>query len=219
MESGYKAYVVFGIAAIILFLAAIFISKENSLINTIKEFEFEENVIYLVVRGTDSKAGWIAKEYNQTNKDATHIAIGVWEENEFRVFHVSDELSGRGDNLFDENIFDFVSRDDLLYMSIWKINHINSHTVNGIKVSLKNSIQKTQNFDKEILIGNNSFYCSEYVNEILERNEVSFFKKEKIKLQGIPKSFLGRDTLEYYPVDGFMKNDRVQKIFEWRKED
>lgn len=75
-----------------------------------------------------------------------------------------------------------------------------------------------QEFDKKILINNEFFYCSEYVNDILESSNIKIFNKKKIKLEGIVKSFLGRDTLEYYPVDGFMESEKIENIFAWNKE-
>lgn len=218
MEFSYKKYFIIEIATIICVVVAIFIFVNTPLKNKINQLEFEENAIYLVVRGTNSKAGWIAKKYNQTNLDATHVGIGLWGNKEFEVFHISDELSERGDNLFRENILEFITRDDLLYVSIWKIKHMGSQKFNRIVRSLSVSTQKAQHFDKQILMGNDSFYCSEYVNDILSENNINLFKKVKIQLSGFPKSFLDCDSLEYYPVDGFMKSNEIQLVFEWGKE-
>lgn len=194
-----------------------FLFSRDSLIKKINNIEFEEKTVYIVLRGTDSKSGWIARKYNLIDKNASHVAIGLKHKQQFKVFHISDELSERNDNLFDENIFDFISRDDLIYISIWKLKRINTHTFHKIKKSIEKSTLINQEFDKKIMINNDFYYCSEYVNDILESNKIKIFYKEKIKINGIVKSYLGRDTLEYYPVDGFMESEMVENIFTWYK--
>ncbi|HUH35970.1 MAG TPA: hypothetical protein VL022_09080 [Moheibacter sp.] len=179
---------------------------------------FKEKVIYLVVRGTDSKSGWIAKEYNQIDKNATHIAIGFLINEKLKLFHISDELSIRNDNLFFESLDDFILRDDLKYLSIWELKEIDNDHFNNIIKSLMNSLRERQYFDKQIEFNNDVYYCSEYINDILSKNNINIFDDNIILLKGIPKIFLGRDTLNYYPVDGFMQSNKVIKIFEWNSD-
>lgn len=210
-------YLIYFIAVIALTMTAIFLFSRDSLIKNINNIEFEEKTIYIVLRGTDSKSGWIAKKYNHIDNNASHVAIGLKYDQQFKVIHISDELSERNDNLFHENIYDFISRDDLIYVSIWKLKKIDINTFHKIKESIEKSTFTIQEFDKKIMINNDFYYCSEYVNDILEYNNIKIFYKKKIKINGIVKSYLGRDTLEYYPVDGFMESERVENIFTWNK--
>lgn len=197
-------------------IVAFFLTQgKNSLEAQLNELNFQKNTVYLILRGTDSKSGIIAKEYNQLNHDATHIGIGFFEK-KFYVFHISDEMSNRNDNLFFEEVHEFINRRDLVYISIWKINGIPSQTYYSIVHSLKSSLQNSYFFDRKIQLDNDSLYCSEFVDNILKTHQLNIFRKNKIQLTNFPRIYLKRDSLEYLPVDGFMNESRVEKIFEWR---
>lgn len=189
----------------------------NDLSKLINTTQFQKNKIYLVLRGTKSKAGIIAKDYNTYINSATHIAIGLVENGELHVYHISDEISDRGDNFFHETIFQFIDRNDLYYLSIWELEKTDIQIVSTLKKELEREEKKMFYFDHSLLLKNDKYYCSEWINSIFEQQNLTILKKKKIKLNTIPKMYLKRDSLEYYPVDSFVENKNIIRILDWRK--
>lgn len=204
------------IAAAIILVTAFFNYKPK-LKQEIKQLKFRKDIVYLVLRGTNTKIGGIVKDFNLYSSKASHIGIGILEGNKLNIFHVNENLSNREDNLFYESIEEFASDENVTYLSIWQVVDTDSVIYQIIFFNLKQSLKYKYDFDKNILINNNKYYCSEYVINMIDSPDYLKFESNHKMLNGFAKAYLKRDTLVYYPVDGFVRNKNVRKIFEWEK--
>ena len=68
-----------------------------------------------------------------------------------------------------------------------------------------------ENFD------DNNFYCSEFVCKILTKsNKEQFnFSLTKKAIYGLDSSYLGKDTIEYYPVDIFLNKKEYTTLLKF----
>lgn len=187
---------------------------KKSLFSGLETLDFEEDTVYLVFRFTDSKGGILAREYNIGNENVSHVGLGILSDNKLIIYHTDTELSQRGDNLFIQTLDEFTDREDLKSLKIMKLKNINFDDLFIIKNNLKKSLEKPLYFDMEFLLGNNKFYCSEYVTDILGNTNIYY--KHKKSLSGIAREFLKRDTLIYYPVDSY-NTSLCDIIFEWQE--
>ncbi|MCH7525232.1 MAG: hypothetical protein IIC74_09580, partial [Bacteroidetes bacterium] len=87
-----------------------------------------------------------------------------------------------------------------------------------IKKELNYYLSKFIKFDKLFTLQDSTkMYCSELIYKILYQiDSTNFnFKIHKRKLNGVYRTYFGKDTLEYYPVDVFQRNENIKKIKEW----
>lgn len=207
----------YGIAVILIGLTAIFLNKKTRNLKLPNNL-YEDNQIYIVLRGTETKAGLIVNQFNIYDSNPSHIGIGIYKNDDFLIYNVSDNYNEkRKDNLFIETLEDFVSVDGTVYYSIWKVNNLSFNEFEKIDKKLEESVEKKYIFDKYITLNNNEYYCTEYVVEMLsDKRDFEFTLREE-EINGVVKLYLKRDSLIYYPVDGFIKDNQVTKIYEWKK--
>lgn len=200
-----------------LIFCIIFLFCENK-----KDFnnnQLNSNSVYLFFRGTDTKQGYISKEYNLFHKGLSHVGIGVNYDYEFLIYHIVNSDKPSHLEISPLNSF-FDNSSKINYIGVWEIQNINKEK----KTKLKNILNQYKNqeykFDLSFIQKNdNKLYCSEFVVEVLRKlDSCRFkFKKSKIKLQGLHSAFLKRDTLEYFPTDVFIVNKNFKNIFEFYK--
>lgn len=207
----------FAIMGILLIIVIFSFHKSPSLDNKIKNLEFDDNSIYLIQRGTTGKLGNVAKDFNISNKYASHLGIGFVENNTLTVYHVYVKKNDEKNNLYVETISDFIKPDDLNYLSIWKLKDIDKIKFNDVKQSLINSEKENISFDFDFDEGNKKYYCSEYIVRELEKNNITIMPEHQKNLIGMAKQILKKDTLTYFPVDGFENTQKATKILEWIK--
>lgn len=167
---------------------------------------FEKKTIYIICRGTLSKKELIGERFNISNNNITHLGIGILEDNELKIYNVSDSKIVNNSSLICETLEEFSNINDIFYLGVWEFKTNNS-TINKIK----NNISELKNikFDKNFNIANdNELYCSEFVVKVLNSLDYFDFKPSIKKLSGIEKDLLSSDFLEYYPVDFFLQDNR-----------
>ena len=191
--------------------------KRPSLDFRIKNLELEPQTIYLVQRGTTGKLGNFAKDFNIKNKYASHLGIGFISDGKLSIYHVYVKKNSHKNNLYTETIEDFTKPEDLNYFSIWKLNNIDPEKFKQIKSTIISSGQENIEFDFDFDENNEKLYCSEYVVRELRKNNIEIMQDHTKKAAGIASQMLRKDTLIYFPVDGFENSDKTEKIFEWIK--
>lgn len=189
----------------------------NSLQNKIKSLELKDHSIYLIQRGTTGKLGNLAKDFNTKNPYASHLGIGFMENNSLKIYHVYIDKNKNNSNLYIESINDFIKPEDLNYLSIWQLKNIDIKSYNHIKQTLVQSEKENINFDFKFEENNNAYYCSEYIVRKLEQSNIKIMSDYKKKVVGMVSQILKKDTLTYFPVDGFESNRKAIRIFEWVK--
>ena len=191
--------------------------KSSSLDTRIKNLDFEDQTIYLIQRGTTGKLGNLAKDYNIKNKYASHLGIGFIENNTLKIYHIYVDKNQNNNNLYVENIDEFIKPKDLNYLSIWQLKNFDPEKFNTIKKTLEQSEKENILFDYSFDENNKAYYCSEYIVKELKKSHIEIMSDHQKSLIGMAKQILKKDTLTYFPVDGFENTNTASKIFEWIK--
>ncbi|MCW3161110.1 YiiX/YebB-like N1pC/P60 family cysteine hydrolase [Chryseobacterium oryctis] len=205
---------IMGIALIIVVFS---FNHFNSLYERIHHINFDNQTVYLIQRGTTGKLGNIAKDFNIKNKYASHIGIGFIHNNKLSIYHVYVDKNQKNNNLYIESLEEFIQPEDINYLCVWRLQEINPQKFESIKKSLIQSEKENILFDFIFKEDNNNYYCSEFVAKKLEESGVHIMKNNTKPISGIAKQALDRDTLTYFPVDGFENSRQINKIFEWIK--
>ncbi len=172
--------------------------------------------MYLFFRGTETKEGIISKEFNLESKNISHVGLGVFINENLRIFHVIN--SNKENHLECSSVFDFFDKKrEVTYTAIWKVKGLTDSNLLELTEVIDSYKKKKIKFDftfsgKE----DNKLYCSEFVVEVLKKIDSIKFKfyKNKRKLNGFQSKFLRKDSLEYYPADVFLKNQYFVKVHE-----
>jgi len=182
------------------------------------EIKLKQDDIYIVFRGTDTKQGFFARDFNIKDTLSSHVGLLLFDKNNWFVYNVSDFK----DNLSDfrkqsiEDFFD-LEEEKISSASLWKI-ELDSSPTKHLSEILKEYESLNIKFDKYFTLKDSSkLYCSQFMKEVLfQIDSVKFnIKTRKRELKGIYKTYFQKDTLEYYPVDVFQLNKNIKKIKEW----
>jgi hypothetical protein len=177
--------------------------------------EYINKELYLFTRSTRLKQGFIAEDFNITDSLSTHIGIGYKNDDDFVIYHVSNERVINHSSLMSETLKEFIAIEDVHYYSIWKCD-ITQSEYDFLFSELLSLSKERINFDHDLVLDNEDLYCSEFVYSILElvNREKFFYKPIKKPLTLFYISILKRDNLEYIPVDFFTENKMFEKIEE-----
>jgi hypothetical protein len=93
-----------------------------------------EESIYIVCRGTGSKGGMIARDYNLKDTLVSHIGIGLLFDKELIIFHVTDQVRSSENAFQIASIQSFIDVADNNFFSIWSY----SATSNEVAIAKKN---------------------------------------------------------------------------------
>lgn len=173
---------------------------------------------YLVFRGTDTKEGYFARDFNIKDTLSSHVGIAIYSDEVWSVYHVLENKNTPND--FNKDTFkNFLNKkqDEVFYYSIWELTTLTDNKIDTLKHILNQYESKQVIFDRSFGKDSKKLYCSEFVCEVLSTVDSSMynFKYFKRDLRGIYKKYFNKDTLEYYPVDMFMYNQNFNKIHEW----
>jgi len=202
---------------IISFVALFSCNKTNFQYDNIL---LDEEQIYIVYRGTKTKLGNIARDFNLKDKFSSHVGFLIFKNNTWLVYHVLDENDNQSD-LRIHKIKDFldINKERVFYASLWKINTCGSKEVKAIREYIMDYEDLKIVFNRNFSTNEpNRLYCSEFIVKVLRKSDTLKYKfeKSKLKLTGVFKSYLGRDTLSYYPVDIFQDNKKFIFVKEWK---
>lgn len=205
-----KIFIVVFILFIIFLLSSL---KKKGDDNAFKEKEIYSYIdtsnVYLAFKGTDTKPGEIAKKYNISNTKVSHVGILFYRNKNWEIVHVTN-VKKNGNNLLFEGLSDYYNvNNNIDYISLFRINNINKDIIYSNINSLKDTVIE---FDNEFKLQNQKYYCSEFVVEQIGIKNLKIQKKYVSNIQH--RLFIGRDTLEYYPVDIFYKHPNFTKIYE-----
>jgi hypothetical protein len=207
-----------------LLLGLFFIALQaNGQIGTYLKRDFvkirlNKNILYFFCRGTTGKAGGLTKKFNVIDTNITHVGIGFYENGKERIYNVSDIASGVNGSLIIDSFKSFISCDDVYYLSVWGYK-LNQLEFTNLKKGLKDYEKTNITFDRFFNISlDDTLYCSEFCAGILNRLKIpgmSFTPNiYSLKNNVLYESYLNRKELIYYPVDFFMMNEKIKKVFE-----
>lgn len=192
-------------------------AQENFLIYKNKK---DSQSIYIFCRGTTSKSALISHNFNIADTNITHIGIGFYERNQFKIFNVVDKSNNTESALIIDSLESFTNSKDIYYFSIWKCKKNNIDELNKMKNILVNYSKRKICFDASFIIKNDdNLYCSEFCQKILNSvnsNKFKFKSKSVTLKNNLYKLILERTDLVYFPVDFFEEGHFFKKIYEYR---
>jgi Permuted papain-like amidase enzyme, YaeF/YiiX, C92 family len=179
-----------------------------------ESLSLSENSFYLVCSGSNQKQGLIAEQFNISDKNATHVGIGVVEENVLTIYNVNSDQAEKS-ALSAEDFESFTSDRDLRYCSIWEYKSTRKE-IRKLAKLLRSQLSKRIVFDMDFDVSNNKLYCSEFCCQVLNRWNPRLFAFDltQKKLDPFYSKALGREILYYFPVDFFQANLKFKKIYE-----
>ena len=210
-----KIRVAFFIIVTLFFIS--FCTNKNS-------FIFDDKIlvkdsIYLVFRGTKTKQGFFARDFNILDSLSSHVGLALYYKKGWRVFHISDYNDRFSDiRNHPTNVFFNIKKEKINYISVWGIRNLSFADVSRIKKDVIGYESKKIKFDKVFVLDNkNKLYCSEFVNNIFTELDSVKYKipLTERKLSGLYKQYFQKETLLYYSVDAFHLNSSFYKIKEW----
>ena len=202
------------------FSASVIYGQRANEIKLLKEkIVLGDNSIYIFCRGTKSKAGMIAKEFNLADTNVTHAGLAFIQNNKLFIYNVTD-ISRYGETaLVIDSLESFIGSPDVNYLDIWECD-VNLNELQIAKENCLNYWNKKIVFDRMFKISDDdTLYCSEFCALILKRaNAVKFyFEPAAIELKDkLKESILKRKCLVYYPVDFFQYGKHCRRIFSYK---
>ncbi|MEO7922659.1 MAG: hypothetical protein ABIR30_03215 [Chitinophagaceae bacterium] len=178
--------------------------------------EFSKKNIYLFCRGTKAKSGLIARNFNRADTSVTHVGIGFYDGESFRIFNVTDSR-GYLNALLVDSVTSFIAGWDVYYFSIWECSN-SPGEFQEFKQVLETYATRKIIFDVSFRLKNDdTLYCSEFCAGVLNKINTRKFYFEPVKKKLDDKLFaaiLEREAIIYYPIDFFTGNKKCKKIFE-----
>ena len=178
-----------------------------------------ENGVYLVLTGVDNKiSNRVKSDFNFIKQSKyNHIGFLVKNNNEIFTVDIQPSKIKTFPFLVRQSLDSFIEFYDaeLDYMGIWRVEKMKKYNlVNAINE--KDSVFYDYDFDNH---SNDTLYCSEFVAKTLKKitkgNLNLILLKRKLNTK--ERFFLDKDSIEYYPVDFFLKDDNFVFIDEWVK--
>ena len=204
---------------IILFFTLLADNERNSISTPWEKITLDTSKAYLVFRGTDSKPGAIAREFNLFDLKSSHVGIAVFNNDLWNISHIVNTRDPVSDLKWD-TFASFLDqkKQKVFYASVWEINSLTPKEFKSLKGLLETYRKKQYRFDQSFSIkDDNRLYCSELIQKILTTvNADKFqFKLHTKKLRPLYASFFRKDSLSYYPVDMFQKHKNFTLVEEW----
>jgi hypothetical protein len=192
--------------------------KDSKQYNSSGTVRFSTQKIYLVCRGTLSKAGVVAGQFNAADTNSTHVGIGYFTGNTLLVYHVSD-VKRKGHSLLVDSLASYTDVEDLKYLGIWECNNTPAE-LEKMKQVCASYLARNIGFDPYFNIrDDDTLYCSEFCAAVLQQVDpykFSFHPRTVPVPDGFYQAYLRRDKLTYYPVDFFQQHSGFIKVMEKR---
>lgn len=200
-------------------LLALLFSCENEKENQLNLDILDQHKAYIIYRGTDTKQGFYAKDFNVKDTLATHVGLLFRQREEWVTYHVYDTKNPDTD-LKIESLNDFLDVDDghVYYLSILEIRGIYAEKLEKLISILDQYKNFKIQFDRSFMSDEpTKLYCSEFVVEVLSGVDSLQYRvqQHKKELLGVYKLYFQQDSLEYYPVDAFRNNPNFREVGEW----
>lgn len=215
-----------GIAVIVAMLIGFQIPTSGNETNSVSITSFSNTLplkkgkVYFILRGSDTKLGSFANQYNKENSKATHVALGIFTDS-LHIYHVNtDKLNGKQLLLQGMEEFTHSQKTDYTYLAFWEINDLTEKQIDAIERKIAAFQEKDIRFDYKFdMQSDENLYCSEFVYKVINSIGSTRFELPMTRKK-VPENhvfFLKKDTLEYYPSDFFYDYANLKKIGEWSK--
>ncbi|WP_296381044.1 hypothetical protein [Winogradskyella sp.] len=203
-------------------VAILFFGCSNEYKRQVVNLGLNKEKAYLIFRGTNTKEGFFAREFNIKDTLSSHVGFTLFDSSRWNVFHVLENKNSTTD--YNVEILDgFLNKEKnkVFYYSLWEIESLKLEEIDSLRKIIKRYKSKKITFDKNFSHKDSTkLDCSEFICEALNKiNSDKFnFEFHKRELKGIYKTYFKKDTLEYYPVDMFQSNANFKFFFEWNNQ-
>lgn len=184
-----------------------------------EKLQYSSKYIYFVCRGSNTKAAYIAKDYNIKDSLISHAGIGVYENKKLNIYNVNlNTIRGDSSALYINSLKEFSNHSNAIqYIAIYRypIRKIQRKKIQNFLHQLP--IKQIQ-FDNEFSLTNskNKLYCSELIYLALKEARINTKNLVvKKKLNRLHSSILQRDSINYIPVDFFLHLNGVEKVVDY----
>lgn len=176
--------------------------------------------IYIVARGTQSKAGLVAQTFNRMDKQITHVGIGFLIGNALRIYNVGDSGPATKSALLVDSIGSFCQGNDIRYIAIWECDNSLAE-LKRAKAICRTLAESKISFDANFRISrDDTLYCSEFVAEVFRKLDAAKFQFQPRTItlnNSLYEAVLRTKTFTYFPVDFFRQNKAIRKVAEWQR--
>ena len=195
-----------------------FSQTRTEIARVIDQLPVSANSIYLFCRGTTTKSGFIARDFNLKDTNITHVGLGHAENGSFRIYNVTD-TRGFDNALLIDSVASFIAEEDVYYFSIWECKST-KRDIGALNKILKRFLERKIIFDISFQLNkDDTLYCSEFCATLLNETNPRQYHFEPVKRKLNDRLFtaiLKREELIYYPVDFFRTNKNFRKLCEFR---
>ena len=124
MKSIYK---ILQIGALLIIVANC--KNENSKNFFWKDVQLNEQQVYLVFRGTKSKEGFFAKDFNISDTLSSHVGMLINDKTKWEIYHIIDFKDKNRSDFRKQSLKDFFDskKEDINYVSFWEIDNIDTN--------------------------------------------------------------------------------------------
>ncbi len=194
----------------------------TDLIRGAKSVEYNKSSLYLILRGSETKLGGFAKQYNKTDAHATHVAMGIFKDS-LRIYHVNTEPQN-GQHVLTESLDSFLDSEDdkYNYLAIWELENFSTSELAEMETEISKLIQQNIQFDYKFdNQSNDQLYCSEFLYKLMNKttNNRYLLSMTKMKVPSEHVFYLKKDTLIYYPSDFFLDYPSIKPVYKWLDEE
>ncbi len=200
---------IFAITFLFLYLN---LSAQKVAINDLK---LNDSTIYFFTRGTEAKSEIPAEKFNIQDLFNTQVGIGYFDGKQLKIYNVSNEISKNESALKIDSLKSFLTS-KTYYFAIYKCNNTYEELMTMQSVC-ENFAQQKITFDDNFEIGNgNAFYSSEFCATVITQiNPIKYNYAPLNATLDVPSAaYLKRETLQYFPVDFFQRQNNCSKVFE-----
>jgi hypothetical protein len=189
---------------------------ENHLLEKNIPFQSDSLSVYMICIGTTSKMPIVAKQFNYTDTNITHVGIGLLNNGRLVIYNMVN--TNHAVALKQDSLSAFLPDKDIFYFSVWKTEATSDELI-IIRDFIATKINANPRFDQvfDLENGDSLLYCSEFCSRALmamNAEKYTFLPKRVTLNNALYETILQRKELVYIPVDFFQQSLFFKKIYE-----
>jgi len=165
----------------------------------------------MLMKGNGKISEYIVDFNEIEDKEYSHIVVFVNQNDESKFYHI---LPSKNERVIKQDIDELLA-EDIKIIEIWKL-EVNEQLQKRLSVILDSMSSQKVSYDfKFDYKTDDKLYCSEFVSKALynlDSEKFNFKTRKKEVNNPILKGLIGKDTIDYVPVDFFVKHQSFKRI-------